>query len=214
MIGMPEVLQRARQSKAVETVVFLVIAVIIAVGLQMFAIKPYKIPSGSMEPTLHVGDRVLVNRFARRVLGHDPKVGQILVFHPPKGADTQPPVCGADGQGDGTGTPCSKPTPQESSQSFIKRVVAVGGDTLSIRNGHVIRNGKPTKEPFAAPCDPSSGACDFPSTITIPKGYVYMMGDNRGNSDDSRFWGPVPIKWVTGEAFATYWPPGRIGGAG
>jgi signal peptidase I len=208
------VLKRARQNTLVETALFLVIAVVLAVALQAFAVKPYKIPSGSMEPTLHVGDRVLVNRFAHRVLGHDPQVGDIVVFNPPRGADFSSPVCGAGGQGGGTGTPCSKPTPQKSSQSFIKRVVAVGGDTISIRGGHAYRNGKRADEPFAAACDPGSGACDFPDAVTVPKGYVFMMGDNRGNSDDSRFWGPVPVSWVVGGAFATYWPPSRIGGAG
>ena len=212
---MPPVLKAARENKLVETILFLAIAVVLAVTLQAFAVKPYKIPSGSMEPTLHVGDRVLVNRFAHRILGHDPKVGDIVVFNPPHGADFgDAPQCGADGQGRGTGTPCSKPTPDKSSQSFIKRVVGVGGDQIAVRGGAVYRNGKKADEPFTAACAPDSNDCDFPNPITVPKGYVYMMGDNRGNSDDSRFWGPVPIKWVIGGAFATYWPPSRIGGAG
>lgn len=211
---MSPVLKQARENKLVETVLFIAIALVLALVLQALVVKPYKIPSGSMEPTLHVGDRVLVNRFAHRILGHDPKVGDIVVFNPPQGADPSSPICGASGQGQGTGTPCSKPTPKKSSQSFIKRVVGVGGDQIAIRGGAVYRNGKKADEPFAAACDPGSGACDFPNPITVPKGSVYMMGDNRGNSDDSRFWGPVPIDWVIGGAFATYWPPSRIGGAG
>lgn len=211
---MPPVLKQARENKLVETALFLVIAVVLAVALQALVVKPYKIPSGSMEPTLHVGDRVLVNRFAHRILGHEPKVGDIVVFNPPTGADPSSPICGTSGQGQGSGTPCSKPTPEKSKQSFIKRVVGVGGDQIAIRGGAVYRNGKKADEPFAAACDPASGACDFPNPITIPKGYVFMMGDNRGNSDDSRFWGPVPNDWVIGGAFATYWPPSRIGGAG
>lgn len=207
-------LQRARKSTLFETVFLLVVAVALAVGLQAFVVKPYKIPSGSMEPTLHVSDRVLVNRFATRVLGRDPKVGDILVFHPPTGADPETPVCGRDTEGGGTEAPCSQPTAGRSDQAFIKRVVAVGGDTIAIRGGHVIRNGKQAKEPFIAPCDPSSGSCDFPKTVTVPKGHVFMMGDNRGNSDDSRYWGPIPEDWIVGGAFATYWPPSRIGGAG
>jgi signal peptidase I len=214
MMRMP-VLQRARQNTLVETVFLLVVAVVLAITLQAFAVKPYKIPSASMEPTLHVHDRVLVNRFSKRVLGHEPKVGDIIVFHPPHGADFQDPQCGAGGQGGGTTTPCSKPTAQKSSQSFIKRVVAVGGDTIAVVDGHVVRNGKRAAESFAAPCDPSSqNVCDFPKSIVVPKGYVFVMGDNRGNSDDSRFWGPVPLDWVVGKAFATYWPISRIGGAG
>jgi signal peptidase I len=207
-------LQRARQSTAVETVFLLVVAIGLAVAVQAFAVKPYRIPSGSMEPTLHVGDRVLVNRFAHRVLDREPKVGDIVVFHPPSGADSRQPVCGRSGQGGGTQTPCGQPTPEQSSQTFIKRVVAVGGDRIAVKEGHVIRNGRQVDEPFIAPCDPASGTCDFPREITVPEGSVFMMGDNRGNSDDSRYWGPIPVSWVIGEAFATYWPPSRIGGAG
>jgi len=208
------VLQRARRSTLFETVFLLIVAIGLAVALQAYAVKPYKIPSGSMEPTLHVGDRVLVNRFADRVLGHDPKVGDIIVFHPPHGADFSDPQCAAPGQGGGTSTPCSKPTPTQSSQSFIKRVVGVGGDTIAVVDGHVLRNGRRQSEPFAASCDQASSTCDFPRSIVVPKGSVFLMGDNRGNSDDSRFWGPVPTGWVVGKAFATYWPPKRIGGAG
>jgi signal peptidase I len=206
------VIRRARQSTLVETIVLLVLAAALAITLQAFAIKPYKIPSASMEPTLMTHDRVLVNRFSKRILGHDPKVGDIVVFHPPHGADLDgAPECGASGQGGGTETPCSRPTPTKSSQTFIKRVVGVGGDTIAIRNGHVIRNGKPAKEPFAASCGDTGAPCDFPKSIVVPKGYFFMMGDNRGNSEDSRFWGPVPSSWVIGNAFATYWPPKRIG---
>src|SRR3954470_21723581 len=126
------VLQRARRSTLFATGFLLIVAIGLAVALQAYAVKPYKIPSASMEPTLHVGDRVLVNRFSKRVLGHEPGVGDVIVFHPPRGADAQDPVCGTSGQGGGTSTPCSRPTPQKSSQSFIKRVVAVGGDAIAI----------------------------------------------------------------------------------
>ncbi len=95
--------------------------------------------------------------------------------------------------------------------NFIKRVVAGPGDTIAVKGGHVIRNGKLQKEPFTAPCDGGSG-CDLPTAITVPPGHWFMMGDNRGQSDDSRFWGPIPKKWIIGDAFATYWPLKRIGG--
>jgi signal peptidase I len=205
-------LRRARHSTVVETILLLVLAAGLAIGLQAFVVKPYKIPSASMEPTLLTHDRVLVNRFSKRILGHEPKVGDIVVFHPPRGADGDAaPICGNGAQGGGTPTPCSRPTPEKSSQSFVKRVVAVGGDAIAIEDGHVLRNGKRADEPFAAPCDGSSEPCDFPRSIVVPAGHVFLMGDNRGNSEDSRFWGPVPLDWVIGKAFATYWPITRIG---
>ena len=94
--------------------------------------------------------------------------------------------------------------------NFIKRVVGVPGDTIAIRDGHVIRNGKRQTEKFIKPCT-GGEECNFPRAILVPKDDYFMMGDNRGSSDDSRFWGPVPKKWIIGAAFATYWPPGRIG---
>src|SRR3954451_22563905 len=113
------VLQRARRSTLFETVFLLIVAIGLAVSLQAYAVKPYKIPSGSMEPTLHVGDRVLVNRFSHRVLGNDPKIGDVTVSHPPHGADdASNPQCGNAGQGEGTATPCSRPTAERSTQSF------------------------------------------------------------------------------------------------
>jgi signal peptidase I len=201
---------RSRLYGLLETAVLLAVAIVLALTIQAYAVKPYKIPSGSMEPTLQIGDRVLVNRFAHRVLGHEPQVGDIVVFTPPTGADDAVPHCGAAQQGQGTATPCSRPTPQHSSQTFIKRVVAVGGDRLALRDGHVVRNGHAVSEPFIRPCDPAESGCQFPNTITVPRGYVYVLGDNRGDSDDSRFWGPVPERWVIGKAFATYWPLGRM----
>jgi signal peptidase I len=158
-----------------------------------------------MEPTLHIGQRVLTNR-----LSGNPSVGDIVVFHPPKGADPEPPVCGNQSQGGGHSQPCDTPTPQESSQTFIKRVVGGPGDRISIIDGHVYRNGVREKDGYIAACG-SDPSCTFRTPITVPPGDYFMMGDNRGQSDDSRFWGPIPGKWVIGEAFFTYWPPDRIG---
>jgi signal peptidase I len=190
-----------------EVAVIVAVALGIALLVQAFVVKPYRIPSASMEPTLDVGQRVLVNRIDGR-FGH-PEIGDVTVFHPPAGADGQT-HCGNPREGAGTGTPCSRGTTQRSKQTFIKRVVGVGGDRIAIRDGHVVRNGKLQSEDFVRPCGGGED-CDFPNEITIPKGYVYLMGDNRGASDDSRFWGPVPENWVIGEAFLTYWPPRRIG---
>src|SRR4051812_19165060 len=156
------VLQRARRSTLFETVFLLVIAAGLAVTLQAFAVKPYKIPSGSMEPTLHVHDRVLVDRFAKRILGHEPRVGDVIVFHPPRGADAEgAPECGDRSAGGGPDTPCWRPTPGPSPQSFIKRLLAVGGDTLAIRCAPPPPNGKPAAEPFIASCAGCRDPCDF-----------------------------------------------------
>jgi signal peptidase I len=204
---MRSLIRRARSNSIVELVMLVAVALFLALTVQAYAVKPYRIPSGSMEPTLTIGQRVIVDRLTHR-LGSSPSVGDIEVFNPPKGADDE--QCGAPDQGQGTPTPCSRPQAQKSSETFIKRVVAVGGDTISIQNGHVIRNGKRASEPFAANCGGGSD-CNFPHAITVPHGYVFMMGDNRGESDDSRFWGPVPLSWVIGHALVTYWPPHRIG---
>ena len=186
----------------IELVVIVIVAIGLAFAIQAFLIKPYRIPSESMEPTLNVGQRVLVNRIGNSF--NDPEIGEILVFHPPKGSESN--TCGAEPK---EGQPCPLPTPTSSDLNFIKRVVAGPGDTLSIQDGHVILNGKPQEEKFIRPCD-SGEECTFPVPITIPPGHWFMMGDNRGQSDDSRFWGPVPKKWIIGGAFATYWPPDRI----
>jgi signal peptidase I len=189
----------------IELVVIVALALGLALGIQAFLVKPYQIPSGSMEPTLDVGHRVLVNRFVYHL--HEPAIGNIVVFHPPEGAETAA-ECGAEVPDT---EPCPKPTPHESSQNFIKRIVAVGGDTLSIKDGHPVVNGvEKSDEPYIRACG-SALVCNMPKAITIPKGYFFMMGDNRGESDDSRYWGPVPKEWIIGEAFATYWPPDRIG---
>ena len=185
-------------------------ALFFALAIQAYAVKPYRIPSPSMLPTLRVGDRVLVDRLAHN-LGADPKIGEITVFHPPQGADTS--ACGVAGEGpnyDGPRSrrPCSTPTPQRSDATFIKRVVAGPGDTIAVRHGHVIRNGRGVREPYALTC--RQPACEL-GALTIPAGSFFLMGDNRGNSDDSRYWGPIPKSWIIGRAFFAYWPTGRIG---
>jgi signal peptidase I len=156
-----------------------------------------------MEPTLDVGERVLVNRMNYRF--GDPDRGDIVVFHPPKGA-TDGRYCGVPVSANQA---CPRPTPERSDTNFIKRVVAVPGDTLSVKGGHAVVNGKEQSEPFTNSCD-GGEKCTLTKSIKIPPGYFFMMGDIRGASDDSRFWGPVPKKWIIGQAFFTYWPIKRI----
>jgi len=179
------------------------VALGLALGIQAFLVKPFRIPSESMVPTLAVGQRVLVCRFCSH-LG-DPGRGDILVFKPPAG---QPSTCGV--QPPPPDTPCPKGTPEKSDTNFIKRVVGLPGDHLKVLAGSVYVNGKKQDEPFAR-LDSECATCNLPREITVPKGEYYMMGDNRGESADSREWGPVPKKWIIGKAFMTYWPPGRIG---
>ncbi|HWX74923.1 MAG TPA: signal peptidase I [Solirubrobacteraceae bacterium] len=195
--------QKSRTSSLVELGLIIAVAVGLALGIQQWIVKPYRIPSGSMEPTLKIGQRVLVDRIGMHF--GDPSVGEIAVFNPPLNAQQE--VCGVNRA---PGAACAAPESRRSSTYFIKRIVAGPGDTISIVEGHVYRNGKREKDSYIKPCI-GAGECNFPTPIKIPPGHWFMMGDNRGESDDSRFWGPVPTGWVVGAAFATYWPPDRIG---
>ncbi len=198
----------------VELVIIVAVALGLALAIQQWLVKPYRIPSGSMEPTLAIGQRVLVNRIGMDF--GEPHVGEIAVFHPPKEAEQE--ICGPQPHVIKLGgAACAAPVPQqESGTNFIKRIVAGPGDELYIREGHVYR--KPAgKSEFVREQDSyikecgSSPECNFPVPIKVPAGHWFMMGDNRGESDDSRFWGPVPTGWIIGQAVATYWPPDRIG---
>jgi signal peptidase I len=188
---------------AAELAVTIAVAIGLALGIQAFIVKPYRIPSLSMFPTLEQGQRILVNR-----LNTHPGIGDVVVFHPPAGADAQ--ICENHAQGPGHAAPCDLETPAKSSETFVKRVVGLPGDHLRITNGHVWRNGVQEQGSYIQPCQVAED-CTFSKTITVPAGEYYMMGDNRGDSDDSRFWGPVPQKWIIGVAFLTYWPIDRIG---
>jgi signal peptidase I len=160
----------------------------------------YRVASANMLPTLHVGQIVSVDNTAYK--HRHPKLGDVVTFHPPVGADNSAdPICGNPAQGGQQGgagqQACDKPTPAESDQTFIKRVVGLPGDTLSIINGHVIRDGVREKDPYIEPCG-GAPTCTYQKPIKVPAGMYYMMGDNRGGSDDSRFWGPVPERWIIG----------------
>lgn len=154
----------------------------------------FRVTSDSMLPTLKVGERVAVDRGART-----PKIGDIVVFHPPAGARPVDPVCGSEGEGAGYAQPCGEPSPVESQAVYIKRVVAGPGDTIAIVDGHALRDGVALDEPYVAPCGGATG-CSFSTAVKVPPGDYYVLGDNRGVSDDSRYWGPVPSSWIIGTA--------------
>jgi signal peptidase I len=167
--------------------------------------RPYQIPSEAMEPTLAVGDRILVDRHG---IAGDPEPGDVVVFHPPQSAITGR-RCGAPMERDQA---CAKPGSAEATTTFVKRVVAGPGDELSVQDGIPIVNGEPFEGDWEIrPCS-GLGGCDLPKPITIPPDHYFMMGDNRGASEDSRHWGPIPSDWIIGEVFIRYWPPSRIGG--
>jgi signal peptidase I len=205
---------KSTKAAVIELIVIVVVALGLALGIQQWIVKPYKIPSGSMEPTLAIGQRVLVNRIGTDFGG--PHVGEIAVFHPPEGATQEEcgPIPHTVKFG---GAPCSTPVPKEDNGvNFIKRVVAGPGDEIYVKEGHVYRKAAHTNsfvrehDSYIRECGVSP-ECNFTTPIKIPAGHWFMMGDNRGESDDSRFWGPVPTGWIVGQAIATYWPPDRIG---
>ena len=199
--------QKSAGSSLVELVVIVAVALGLALGIQAFLVKPYRIPSESMVPTLSVDQRVLVNRIGNNF--GDPQVGDVMVFHPPTGATDAGQQCGVEVQ---SGLLCPKPVGERADVNFIKRVVGEPGDTIRVQDGRVIRNGKRAEEDFINSEGCGGGEnCTFRGSIKIPPDHYFMMGDNRGASDDSRFWGPVPRDWFIGGAFATYWPPKKVG---
>lgn len=226
----PDKPQQGGRESLIELIVIVATALILALLIQAFLVKPFRIPSISMVPTLIVGERVLVNRVTGRF--GTPDRGDVTVFRPPAGADNPGDYCGVrNGQeylpgkvyNAGDGDPaspkmaCPKPTSGKSVDNYIKRVIGLPGERLKIVKGHAYINGKPLDEPYVNKqdsCDDDvtfTDDCNFELEITIPPGHYFMMGDNRNNSTDSRFWGPIPKQNVVGEAFGSYWPIKRIG---
>jgi signal peptidase I len=170
-------------------------AILIVFAIKSYVVNPYRIPSSSMEPTLHCAraggsgclarfsDRVLANRFIYHF--RDPRRGEIIVFHVPQIAVEK---CGAGGV-------------------FVKRIIGLPGDIWQERQGFVYINGKKLDEPYI-----KKDRRDFESwpARRIPKDNYFMMGDNRQSSCDSRKWGTVPRSRIIGKVFAIYWPPQRI----
>jgi signal peptidase I len=178
-----------------------VVAIILAILIRALFVQAFKIPSGSMEPTLLVGDHILVNKLiygiripftkARWPIIRNPRRGDVIVFVYPK----------------------------DRTKDFIKRVVGVGGDTVEIRNKKVYINGKEVADKHAHFRDirVEQGRRDNFGPVKVPEDHLFMMGDNRDYSMDSRFWGFVPSEDVKGEAFFIYYStplsnfqPGRL----
>lgn len=163
----------------VESVVW---AVAVALVIRTFVIAPFKIPSGSMRPTLVEGDRILVSKFTYRF--QPPRPGDIIVFR----------------------------YPDNPKRPFIKRLIAEGGDQVQIRDGRIVVNGQPSTAAavqhgyyYNAGTFGEAG-----EVIAVPEGQYYVLGDNSSSSHDSRFWGFVPRKLVIGKAVCIFWPPRRI----
>jgi signal peptidase I len=182
----------------VDWIVTIVGAIAIVLAIKAWVVNPYRIPSSSMEPTLHCArpahgcearfsDRVLANRFIYHF--KDPERGDIVVFETPPAARAR---CGAGG-------------------TFVKRLVGLPGERLELRTegglSYVYINGRKLDEPYVGPGRRDSRG---PDSFPIPEGQYFMMGDNRAQSCDSREWGTVPRKNLIGKVFATYWPPNRI----
>ena len=163
-----------------ETIAMVALAFLLAQGIKTFVVQPFVVPTGSMEPTIMAGDRVLSEKISYRL--DDPQPGDIVVFDDPQGRHPQ----------------------------LIKRVIAVEGQTVDIRDGVVLVDGEQIPEPYLINVTTDEGSEETP--ITVPEDHLWLMGDNRPNSGDSRYIGPQPLDSITARAFAIYWPIPRIGG--
>lgn len=168
---------RARRI-AVEWLAVIVLALGIAVVLRTYVVQSFYIPSGSMEPTLMPGDRILVQKMGYHLARFD-----MVVFHRPP--DMRYEIKYKD---------------------LVKRIIGLPGDTISSANGEVYIDGKPLAEPFLPRGTVTTGI----RTQVIPKGYYFVMGDNRTDSLDSRYFGPISAKWIVGKVVLRFWPLGAF----
>jgi signal peptidase I len=178
----------------VELVGVVVAAILVAILLRTFVVATYSIPSGSMEPTLQIGDRIVVNKLSYHLHGVDR--GNIVVFTtPPNENCSGPPV-----------------------SDLVKRVIGLPGEIISLKDGYVYIDGRLLPEPFLPPKvrndtypGPSTEPYSLHEAYRIPPGDVYVMGDNRPESCDSRFWGPIRESTIVGKVDVRIWPLSRIG---
>jgi len=193
-------LSEIRKNPVVDLVLTVAIAVGIAYLVQAFIVKPYRVPSGSMEPTIAIGERIIAARFTMRFT--DPSRDQIIVFHP-------------NGVGEDV-----YDTETASSQTFVKRLVGMPGETIGATGDRTyVCSGEGPAEGGSVKDTPGCAFLDEPfvsspqddfGPIKVPNDRYFMMGDNRSDSDDSRNWGPVTKEQMIGIAFMSYCPPSRI----
>lgn len=161
----------------IEWAIVLVVAILVAVGIRTFVVQTFFIPSASMEPTLMVGDRILVDKLSYRL--HSVHRGDIVVFATPPGEDAGPNV-----------------------KDLVKRVIGLPGETISSAGGQVVINGKPLAEPWLPKGTVTTGI----TTQVIPPNEYFVMGDNRSDSQDSRFFGPIHRSLIVGRVVVKIWP--------
>lgn len=191
------------KSQLRELIEALTVALLLALFIRTFFVQAFKIPSGSMLPTLQIGDHILVNKFIYGARFEVPfsqaSLGRLPGFRKPVPGDIVVFIF-----------------PRNRDQDFIKRVIAVEGQTIEVKQKHVFIDGKPWDDPHAeSPTTPTPLQGDNYGPFTVPKDHVFVMGDNRNNSFDSRFWGPVPIADIKGQAMIIYFSwngPGDLAG--
>jgi signal peptidase I len=187
---------RGRGYRAVvEWTIILMAVLLCTVLLRTYVVQSFYIPSGSMLPTLQIGDRIIVNKLSYHL--HDVHRGDIVVFARP-------------------------PLEDQEYADLVKRVIGLPGETISSKNGSVYINGKKLNEPWLPPgpdsfTGPLAGddphpQFNLPGPVKIPAGEYFVMGDNRTDSEDSRFFGPIPKSLIVGRAVAVIWPLGHIKG--
>jgi len=186
-----------------ELPILILVALVVAVLIKTFLVQAFYIPSGSMEETLLVGDRVMVNKLAYRF--GDPSAGDVIVFDSPLEGDERESIFGAVVRHVAESLGLSSPD-----SALIKRVIAVEGETIEIRGNQVLINGEPLDESYI----PDDGRMRNFGPVTVPESHVFVMGDNRhpGMSTDSRSFGSISESDIIGKAFIRVWPPSRWGG--